>query len=708
MVSRRLQVNVLLKKEEGEESRIYRVLHIDPTTSDLAVIDVEDPKSLPEWWAEADLESLLARKAVTEMEEDPYHADTRPDGAFTKSSTDKRDERWEVLRDYLEDPTTAALLLRPEERGKVIREINDRFGTARDRVYAWLRQYWKKGQTVNALLPDYHRCGAPGKERRPSEKKLGKPRTLAAKEPEHAGTILTPEDRDLLAHGAKRFWGRKVNGRSLSKREAYDQTIETFFRDGHKLEDGVRVPQIRKDVPTFRQFRYWLDKRLEPGTTTEKRQGATRYALENRPVLGSTTHLSRGPGDLYLIDATVGDIYLVSSINPRYVVGRPVIYLVVDHFTRMIAGFYVGFEGPSWLGAMMALENAFTEKVSFCEGYGVSIREEEWPCSIYPQSLTADRGEMIGYDSDRLVPAFNMRITNTPPFRADFKSLVERQFGILSERGIERQPGWVDKMKNRGGPDYRLDATFDINSFTQLMIELILFNNQSRRIGGPVHMDYPLDPDREPTPLSVWNWGMETFPGLGRHMGRRQVRINLLPRKTARASRQGLVLHPCQLHYESATGKAAGWFEANTGRKSKKVEVSYDPRDVSSVFLRRESDGNVEECPLTPADRKRFEGKTLDEVYDYHDRRRNTRHRDRVQRLQDEATLNARIGAITQKAERRMVELLGNDTPTVDGIRDTRQIEREQLRKSQAFTGVGDDSESEKDDSTDDYIPFPS
>jgi hypothetical protein len=240
------------------------------------------------------------------------------------------------------------------------------------------------------------------------------------------------------------------------------------------------------------------------------------------------------------------------------------------------------------------------------------------------------------------------------------------------------------------------------------MIELILFNNQSRRIGGPVPEDYPLNPDSEPTPLSIWNWGMETFPGLGRHMDRRQVRVNLLPRKTARASRRGLVVHSCQLHYESATGKAEGWFEANTGRKSKKVEVSYDPRDVSSVFLRRESDGEVEECPLTPADRGRFEGKTLDEVYDYHDRRRNTRHRGHVQRLQDEAALNARLGAITEKAERRRAELLGDDAPTVNGIRDTRHIEREEIRKSQAFTGGGDDPEFEKDEGTDDYIPFPS
>ncbi len=708
MKTMRPQVNALLRTEGEEKDHIYRILHVDSTAGEIAVIDVEDPKALPKWWTEADLEALLARNAVRELKEDRHHADTRPDSAFTDASLRTRDRRWEVLQTYLQDPSTAVSLMRPTGRGQGIREINERFGVARDRVYAWLRQYWQRGQTVNALLPNYQRCGAPGEERVPGDKKLGRPRTLSASEPEHGGMNVTMEMRDLIAHGAKRFWGKKVDGRTLSKREAYQRTLETFFNDGYKLEEGVRVPQLKEDLPTFRQFRYWLDKSLEKGKTTKNRSSTSHYALNNRAVLGSTAHLSRGPADLFLIDATVGDIYLVSSINPQYVVGRPVIYLVIDHFSRMIVGFYVGFEGPSWLGAMMALENAFTEEVSFCEKYGIEIREKDWPCSVYPQAITADRGEMVGYASDQLVPAFNMRVTNTPPFRADFKSLVERQFGITTKRGIERRPGWVDKMKERGGPDYRLDATFDIQSFTQLMIELILFNNQSRRIGGPVPKDYPLNPDREPTPLSVWNWGMETFPGLGRQMDRRQVRINLLPRKTARASRRGLVVHSCQLHYESATAKAAGWFEENTGRKKKKVEVSYDPRDVSSVFLRRESDGDIEECPLTPADQKHFEGKTLDEVHDYHERRRNTRHRGQVQRLQDEAALNARIGALTEKTEQRNKELRATVTPTVNGIRDTRKIERDQLRKSQAFTGGDDKQEPEKEQRNDEYIPFPS
>ena len=78
-----------------------------------------------------------------------------------------------------------------------------------------------------------------------------------------------------------------------------------------------------------------------------------------------------GPGDRFQIDATSADIYLVSRFNRHRIVGRPTIYVVVDVFSGMIVGLYVGFEYPSWLGAMMALVNAATDKVDWCRQYGV-------------------------------------------------------------------------------------------------------------------------------------------------------------------------------------------------------------------------------------------------------------------------------------------------------------------------------------------------
>jgi transposase InsO family protein len=79
----------------------------------------------------------------------------------------------------------------------------------------------------------------------------------------------------------------------------------------------------------------------------------------------TATSQALGPGSRYEIDATIADIYLVSNSNPESIVGRPTIYFVIDVFSRLVAGFYIGFESPSYLAAIQALNIAMTDKVKF-------------------------------------------------------------------------------------------------------------------------------------------------------------------------------------------------------------------------------------------------------------------------------------------------------------------------------------------------------
>lgn len=472
MNSLQIHTNALLSNQEKDEKQaFFRVLHIDGESGEIALIDVQGPNALPEWWEISSLASRMESNLVKLVNDDPFLADTRGDDCFTEESTEVRDKRWEILEPVLGDTQLHVGLLKKESRGGIISELHSLTGTSRSKLYLWLRQFWQEGQTPNALLPKFARCGAPGKTREPGDAKRGRPSKLAKAEPGMEGMNVTEEVRQLLVKGAKRYWKQWYNGRKLTLKEAYQKTLEVLFRDSLEYKDGVFVPILKgqNELPTFNQFGYWAKKDLDLKTLTINREGSGSYLLTNRPVTGSTEHLSNGPADLYEIDATVGDIYLLSSIDKRYVVGRPVIYFVVDHWSRMIVGFYVGFEGPSWQGAMMALENAFTEKVSFCERYGKEIDEREWPCDVYPRQITGDRGEMISYASDRLVSAFNISVANTPPYRPDFKALVEGQFKLINDITIKRQPGWVNKLKKRGGPDYRLDATLDLKSFTLLM-----------------------------------------------------------------------------------------------------------------------------------------------------------------------------------------------------------------------------------------------
>ena len=80
----------------------------------------------------------------------------------------------------------------------------------------------------------------------------------------------------------------------------------------------------------------------------------------------------------------------------------------------------------------MALANAASPKIEWCRSFGVEISEANWPCQSLPSALLADRGEMLGPAADTLIQRFGVRVENSAPYRADWKGVVERRFGLIA------------------------------------------------------------------------------------------------------------------------------------------------------------------------------------------------------------------------------------------------------------------------------------
>lgn len=134
----------------------------------------------------------------------------------------------------------------------------------------------------------------------------------------------------------------------------------------------------------------------------------------------------RGSGSRYEIDATIADIYLVADDDRSKIIGRPTVYIVIDVFSRMIAGFYLGFDNPSYVVAMQAVVNACIDKTDICSQLGVEINPGEWPCIGLPDVILADRGEMMSHQVDGLITGFNLRIESAPPRRGDAKGIQSK------------------------------------------------------------------------------------------------------------------------------------------------------------------------------------------------------------------------------------------------------------------------------------------
>ena len=541
-----LSINMLLEWENGD---VERVLWL--SSRDVALIEVTKPRSLPKLQSRKAIEDALLLSKVRIVDIDAYLLNLIPDDLLTEASRNHRDRAWAIIRPLVEDHIPEIFIR--EKRGNLVSHRIQEIGISKTTLYGYLRRYWQGGQILSALIPHYHASGAFGEDRIDRGQKRGRPR----QDKSSCGINVTSEIRDLFRKGIRRFY-ENVEGHSL--RDAYQRTLEHYFNQGYEVQDGIPIPILLPPEvsPTFWQFEYWYYKDRNLTQTLVKRHGTKRYQLEARPLLSDSTSMAFGPGSVYQIDATVGDIYLVSDLNPQQIIGRPIIYLVVDVFSHMVVGLSVTLEGPSWLGAMLALENATTDKVTFCEQHGVMLSEGDWPCQHLPEMLVADRGELEGYNGDQLVQSLNIVVSNTAPYRADMKGLVEQCFRLTNLRVLNSLPGAV-REQERGASDYRLDASLTLSQLTTLLIRSVLYHNQHHYIP-----DYPLDramieAGLDPCPLELWRWGIRNRTGHLRTLPVEMIRLSLLPRGEATVTRKGIWFG--KLYYTCPTAVEAGWVE---------------------------------------------------------------------------------------------------------------------------------------------------
>jgi Integrase core domain. len=393
-------------------------------------------------------------------------------------------------------------LFYPQYRGQLVEALSKSTGRRKATLYALLRRYWQRGPSRNALLPLFSNCGGRGKRRQEAKVKRGRPSKLSKSLNQKLGINVSDDTLQRFRCGVKLFY---ENRQARTLKGAFQLILERFFHIGYAINrDGVTVPVLppADELPTYRQFSYWYEKERDLSREKIARYGQTRFDLSHRAVLGDSTKMAFGPGSLYQIDATVGDVYLVSSLDRGRIIGRPIIYIVIDVFSRLVTGISVTLEGPSWVGAMLALENSTSDKVVYCKEYGFTIEESEWPSHHLCEGLLADRGELEGYNADRIVSAFNMRVYNTPPGRGDLKGIVEQHFDTCNERMIRWTPGAV-RRRERGDRDYRLDAILDLHEFRQLMIACVLNHNNHNLMNHYSKSEFMIADHVEPYPVNL-------------------------------------------------------------------------------------------------------------------------------------------------------------------------------------------------------------
>ncbi len=497
------------------------------------------------------------------------------------------------------------------------------------------------------------------------------------------GINVNDDIRKYFSRGIALFYETR-QGRTL--KDAFQKTLEKFFHQGYEMQNGVLVPVLppAEELPTFAQFRYWYEKERDISQQKISREGKRRFNLLHRAVLGDSTQMAFGPGSIYQIDATIGDIYLVSSLDRNRIIGRPVIYFVIDTFSRLITGFSVSLEGPSWLGAMLALENVASNKVIFCSEYGIEIDDADWPSHHLPEAILADRGELEGYNADNLVNSLNIRVSNTPPYRADWKGIVERNFRLSNDKMIHWMPGAVNRVRERGDQDYRLDAILDLQQFRKLIILCILDHNKHHRMDWYRMDEFMIQQYVEPYPIELWNWGVQNRGGHLRQIAPEIVRLNLLPSAEASVTHQGIYYQG--LNYTCELALREQWFVKARANGRWKIPIAYDPRRLEIIYLRLDDGRRLEACQLIET-QKTFIKRDWHEALDYFELQKQSKEAASTRQQQRKATFHAQVDNIVTEAKEKTEKALipQSKRSRVQGIRENRKLEKEHERETQSW-----------------------
>jgi Integrase core domain len=562
-------------------------------------------------------------------------------------------------------------------------------------VYKYLRRFWQRGKSKNALIGDYENSSGKGKPKEAGEKKRGRPR-IHREDPEIGeGVNVSDGDKRIFEIAITKFY-HIPGGTRLTT--AYDQMIKLFYKENTRYDENGVMKSVLKptpDIPTMSEFRYWYKGEYKKDVTKiiTSRQGAKKFALDYRAITGSSKAEANRPGARFQIDATIADVFLVSKYNRSWIIGRPVIYVVIDVFSRMVVGVYVGLEGPSWIGAMMALANTAADKVAFCKEYAINITPEEWPCHFVPESILGDRAELLGMPvEESFIPNLHVRIENAAAYRADWKGLVERYFSTISGHIEPFVPGYIDvDFRQRGARDYRLDGKLDIDQFIEIVLHIIRFyNNQHfldtyKRDSALIAADVPC------IPVELWRWGIANRSGQLRSFQEDIVKLNLMPRGKATVTAKGIKLKGKEMYYTCERAVKEQWFERARGNylsaEEKSLNCVYDIRKPNFIYLPGVDGRSFEKCFLIDPE-QRYSDKNFHDI-EYmlaHEKWQSQRHGGKE--LQGKVDLIADVEAVVARAE-EMSKFSADkglsDRQRTSGIRYNRANEKEMRRDAEGF-----------------------
>jgi putative transposase len=376
----------------------------------------------------------------------------------------------------------------------------------------------------------------------------------------------------LYARGSRKI---KVNERVLKLLiETMEQSIKASpqctianivnLLEGRIIEENkMLMPEEQMKIPGRRTI-YRLLSKVEVFNLVSLKEG--KVAAEKLFRLVKNKVITNNILERVEIDHTPLDLFLIDE-RTYLPLGRPTVTIIIDHFSRMILGYFISYQNPSTAAVMGALRHAILPKTQVHKAIPNLVIEHDWACYGVPEQMILDNG--LEFHSDALESvAFDLGIQMQfcPKHEPRFKGVVERFLKTLNYSFASQIPGAsFARWHLRGEYDPQKHAILTLGEFTQLFEKWVLdIYAQTKHRGIAT------------TPWAKWHEGLKTRElTLPLSLRELQKRIGKIDARSLR--RDGIKLKGITYQSEELASILRAYGEGV------RVRVLYDPQDLGEI-----------------------------------------------------------------------------------------------------------------------------
>ena len=280
------------------------------------------------------------------------------------------------------------------------------------------------------------------------------------------------------------------------------------------------------------------------------------------------------PLDFIQIDHTPMDIDIVDEVYRRSI-GKPYLTLAIDVYSRMITGFYISLDEPSYFSVSQCISQSILTKEKYLREIGV---EGEWYIYGIPRALGIDNAqEFRSKDLQRVCEEYGITISWRPVARPQFGGHIERMIGTAMNE-IHTLPGSLfSSIQKRGEYDSEKESIFTLKELEKWFANYII-NQYHKHIHSAIRMT----PEKK---YELGIFGDDDTPGRGlpeKISNEDYFKISLLPTIERTIQQFGVKIDNI-VYYSDILRR---WIKAkDKDNKAKKFLFKRDPRDISVIWF---------------------------------------------------------------------------------------------------------------------------